>query len=398
MSLGKKIVTAFVVLGMAALLVVALVPPPVDVSAATVSRGYFAEYVEDEGRTRLRDTFTVSTPIGGFLRRVELEPGDPVEAGQPVFELEATPAPALDPRAREQARESVLAAEARLAAARAEHQRRQEEARFAADEVRRREQLFERGAVSATELERARSERDRTRSAERAGLAVVDVARYELENARAVLEIAEGTRTPEDGRTLEVKAPVSGIVLRRHRCCEGVVQVGAPILEIGDLDELEVRVDLLSMDAVRVRRGMRVVLERWGGGEALEGRVRLVEPAGFQRVSALGVEEQRVPVLVEITSPREAWGSLGEGYRVEARFLLFEGEDELQAPTSALFRERDAWHVFVVENGRARKREVEIGRRSGVVTQVLSGVEEGERVVTHPGDRVTDGARVAAAD
>jgi HlyD family secretion protein len=174
-----------------------------------------------------------------------------------------------------------------------------------------------------------------------------------------------------------------------------VVGDGEVILEIGDLDELEVRVDLLSMDAVRVRRDMRVVLERWGGGDPLEGRVRRVEPAGFTRVSALGVDEQRVPVLVEIISPRETWSTLGEGYRVEARFVLWEGEDVLQIPVSALFRTGDAWSVFVVERGRARLRSIEIGRRSGLWAQVTAGLEVGEVVIAHPGDRIADGVRVA---
>ena len=167
-------------------------------------------------------------------------------------------------------------------------------------------------------------------------------------------------------------------------------------MEIGDLDELEVVVDLLSVDAVRVRPGMRVVLERWGGDDDLEGRVRMVEPGGFTRVSARGVDEQRVPVRVEITSDREEWAHLGDGYRVEARFILWKGEDVLQIPTSALFRSDDRWAVFVMDHERARLRQVETGRRSGLTTQVVDGLEEGEFVITHPGDRVEDGSRVRA--
>jgi HlyD family secretion protein len=394
-SIAKKVITALVGLALLGLMLVVLMPAPVDVSTTRVRQDHFVEYVEDEGRTRLRDVYMVSTPIGGWLRRVDLEPGDPVEAGQRVFVLEPTPTPALDPRTREQARETLSAMEARLEAAQAEHEQRQSEARFAEDEYRRHQQLFERGVVSAAELDRARIERDRGRAAEQAARAAMNAARYEVQNARAVLEIAEGTRSLEESRTLEVRAPLGGVVLRRHRCCEGVVQAGAPILEIGNLADLEVQVDLLSMDAVRLRRDMRVVLERWGGSEPLEGRVRLVEPAGFKRVSALGVDEQRVPVLVEITAPREDWDSLGEGYRVEARFVLWEGEDVVQVPISALFRKDDAWNVFVVDNGRARERPVEVGRRSGLWTQILAGLEPDEVVITHPGDRVVDGVRVA---
>jgi HlyD family secretion protein len=191
-----------------------------------------------------------------------------------------------------------------------------------------------------------------------------------------------------------VAAPVGGVVLRRERCCEGVIQAGAPVLEIGRLEELEVRVDLLSMDAVRVEAGTRVIIEGWGGEAPLEGRVRRVEPAGFMRISALGVEEQRVPVLIEITSPREQWQDLGVGFRVEAQFVLWEGEDVLQVPGSALFRVDNHWRVFVMEGGRVRLRTVEPGRSSGLHTQVRAGLEAGERVVTHPGDRLADGVRV----
>lgn len=394
MSKRKKIflVAAGVVLLL--LLFLALRPSPVPVSAVIVSASYFAEYVEDEGRTRLRDTYMVSAPIGGYLRRVILEPGDSVEAGATVFTLEPTPAPALDARSREQARENLSAARARLEAAEAAYETRQSETRLAESEHQRHLQLHERGAVSETQMDRIRSEMERARSAERAARASISVARYEAENARAVLEIAEGQRSPEEEQTLRVSAPVSGVVLRRDRCCEGVIQAGEPVLEIGNLADLEIQVDLLSMDAVRVRPGMRVIVERWGGEATLEARVRRVEPAGFQRISALGVEEQRVPVMIEIETDQEVRDALGTDYRVEARIVLWEGDDILQVPTSALFRQADTWKVFVVEAGRARSREVSIGRRSGLSTQVVEGLGVGETVITHPGDHVADGTRV----
>jgi HlyD family secretion protein len=193
-----------------------------------------------------------------------------------------------------------------------------------------------------------------------------------------------------------VRAPIAGTITKRHRCCEGPAQAGEQILEIGDLEaDLEIQVDLLSVEAVRVRPGMRVVIERWGGVDELEGRVRRVEPSGFTRVSALGVDEQRVPVLVEIASPREQWANLGDGFRIEARFILWEGDDVTHIPTSALFRSDNRWSVYVVENERAVQRGVTIGRRSGLRTQVVEGLREGETIITHPGDRIGDGVRVA---
>ncbi|MFW5927519.1 MAG: efflux RND transporter periplasmic adaptor subunit, partial [Wenzhouxiangella sp.] len=281
MSRRKKIVTALVVLVLLAALVAALRPSPIPVDVATAERGEFIEYVEDEGRTWLRDTYVVSAPIGGYLLRVALEPGDVVAAGDTVFVIEPSPAPGLDARTRQQAQENVAAARARLDSAIAERDSRQSEARLAKLEYERLSRLAERGAVSQSELERAQVAEERARLAARAAEASVTAARHELENARAVLEVAEGERSEGAERAVKVAAPVGGVVVKRERCCEGIVQAGESILEIGDLDELEIRVDLLSMDAVRVRPGMRVVIDRWGGNEPLEGRVRRVEPAGY---------------------------------------------------------------------------------------------------------------------
>jgi len=387
------ILTGVVLVG---LLIAALRPSPIPVSATEVRQGDFVEYLEDEGRTELRYPHNVSAPISGFLRRVELEPGDEVAAGDVLFELEALPTPALDARAREQAREAVAAARARLEGARADLDMRATRLTLAQAEYERARNLHERGAISSEERDRRRTERDSAQAAERAGRHGVAVAQFELDAARAVVEIADGERSPGEQPSLAVRAPIGGTVTRRDRCCEGPVNVGEAILEIGDLSTLEVRVDLLSMDAVRVRTGMPVVLDRWGQADELVGEVRRVDPAGFTRLSALGVDEQRVPVRVQLTSPREQWPNLGDGYRIEARFVLWEGKDILQVPSSALFREGDDWAVFIIRNDRAVLQPVETGRRSGLWTQIETGLEAGDLVVTHPGDRLEDGSRVAA--
>lgn len=394
MTNRKIFIAGILLLVVLALLVMALLPSPVPVTAVNAKQEYFAEYAEDEGRTRLRDVYVVSTPISGYLRRVQLEAGDAVEAGDLLFQLEALPAPALDARAREQARESVAAARARLESMQSQRETVAAQLELAESEFRRAESLREQQLISANDFERILSQRNAVRAAVRTADHSVDVARFELESARAVMEIADGKRSRTDQPSLDVRAPIAGTITERHRCCEGTVNAGEPIMEIGNLNDLEVQVDLLSMDAVRVREGMRVILERWGGDAALEGRVRRVEPAGFMRVSALGVDEQRVPTLVEIVSPREAWESLGVGFRVEARFVLWEADDVVQVPTSALFRSGDKWAVFVIDNDRAVLREVAPGRRSGLRTAISNGVEAGEAVITHPGDRVQDGTRV----
>ncbi|AKS40557.1 efflux RND transporter periplasmic adaptor subunit [Wenzhouxiangella marina] len=375
-------------------LVLALRPAPLPVSAVTAERGDFVESIWEEGRTRLRDTYTLSAPIGGYLLRVEPEPGDALAPGEVVFRLEPSPAPALDARSLGQARETLSAAEARLQNATAQLATAEADARLALSEFERVSSMHQRGLVSTAELERARATRDRQEAARRAAASSVDVARHERQSARLVLDIASGQRPVGEQTAVEVTAPIEGVVLRVHRCCEGAVQAGEPILDVGSLDDLEVQVDLLSHQAVRVSEGMEVALTGWGGDQALAARVRRVEPAGFTRISALGVEEQRVPIVIDFDDPEQAWAWLGVGYRVEAEFFLWRGEDVLQVPSSALFRLEDRWQVFVVEEGRARLRSVEPGRSSGLRTQILNGLDVGDRVITHPDDQLEAGARV----
>lgn len=396
MKQKKRWLLPALAVSLAVILVLALRPSPLPVSTAEVTRGAFVESVDEEGQTRLRDTFTVSAPIAGFLQRVRPEPGDTVELGETLFRMEPLPAPALDARSLEQARENLSAARARRQTAEANLATVAADAEFAAGEYARYRELHDRGLVSTTEMERARAARDRQAAARRAAEYAVEVAGFEVESARAVLDIASGQRPADDQPELEIRAPVAGVVLRRHRCCEGAISAGEPVVDVGSLEDLEVQVDLLSMAAVRVRPGMRVRMTGWGGEGVIEGRVRRVEPAGFTRVSALGVEEQRVPVIVDFDDPDDAWRALGVGFRVEAEFILWEDDEVLQLPTSALFRSDGNWTVLVVENGRAALRRVERGRSSGLTTQVLDGVAAGERVITHPGDQVREGSRVRA--
>lgn len=388
----RKFLLILALTGLAVLIVWALWPAPVPVSAAIAERGHFEEFVEEEGRTTLRDPYRATAPISGYLRRVELDAGDEVAAGDVLFELEPSRVPALDARTRRQAREAVGAAAARVEVAMAELETQEAEVGHARREFERVRRLADTDAVSMTELDQARRELDFAQGNARAARARVEAARHELSNAEAILEVAEGEGA--DGAVLPIRSPVNGVVLRRDRWSEGPIQAGERVMTVGDLSRLEVQVDLLSMDAVRVAEGMKVILTRWGGETDLAARVRRVEPAGFTRTSALGVEEQRVPVWVVVEDAREEWESLGEEYRVEARFILWEGEDVLQVPGSALFRAGESWAVFVVENGRAELRPVEPGRRSGLSTQIRSGLEEGDVVITHPGDRVEDGSRI----
>ncbi|MFY0990200.1 efflux RND transporter periplasmic adaptor subunit [Halomonas sp. C05BenzN] len=383
-----------VALLVAGLLAWAFRPVPLEVSGAEVERGHFVDSIHEEGRTRLRDTWNVSVPIAGYLQRVTLEVGDTVEAGQVLFRLEPSPAPALDARTRQQAEDALQAAQARLQAAQANLETARAERRFAEAEYQRYRQLHERNLVSTADLDQRLRERDRQRALENAAASSVEVARFELEGARAMLAVTSGQRDATGQPELEVRAPIGGVVLTRYRCCEGSVAPGDPVVELGRMEDLEIRADLLSMDAVRLRPGMAVRIHGWGG-DPLAGRVRRIDPAGFTRTSALGVDEQRVPVIVDFADTRDpAAMGLGSGFRVELEFLVWEADDVLQIPTSALFRHQGEWTVFVIEAGRAVRRGVETGRRSGLVTQVVAGLQAGERIITHPGQQVSEGARV----
>lgn len=385
---------AIAVVGAAAL-VWSLLPSPERVVLTEVQQGHFAEYARDEGRTFLENTYNVAVPIHGYLRRVALNAGDEVAAGDALFHVEPLPTPALDVRSRQQAQEALSGARARVDAAGAELDNRRAEYDYLSNELQRYRQLAVDGAVSTIEVERIANQVERAQAAMRAARASQGAAQAELENARLVLAIAEGTRSAEDADALAVPAPISGVVLRRFRCCEGVVNAGDVVMELGNLAELEVRVDLLSQQAVRVRPGMRAVIERWGGDTPIQAQVRAVDPAGFTKVSALGIDEQRVAVYLSLDAEPEQIASLGEGYRVEASIVVWESDDAVYVPVSALLRRDDAWHVFVYTQGRAQLQPVELGRRSGIYTQITSGLEVNTQVVNHPPAHLRNGQAIA---
>lgn len=388
-----RLALLLVALAIAGGLVWGFMPRPVAVEIVEVTRGPLAVTVEEEGKTRVRDRYVIHAPMSGHARRITLKVGDPIRRGQVLTVLEPARADALDPRRRSQVQGEARAAEAALAAAREDARAAEAEAVLARQEWARAEALGEAAFLSRAAVDQALARLNRAEAAQEAARHAVDVARHRLESARAVLARAAALQAGGPAEVLEVRAPVDGRVLALARESEGAVAAGQPLLEIGNPQALEVVVEVLSTQAVRIRPDARVRLERWGG-PPLAGRVRLVEPAGFTKVSALGVEEQRVRVIVDITSPREQWQGLGDGYRVDARFVVWEAADVLQVPTSSLIRHDGGWAVFVVETQRARLRAVEIGQRAGLTAQVLSGLKAGERVIAHPDDRIRDGVRV----
>lgn len=372
------------------LVALALWPEALAVDVARAARGPMEVTLDEDGDTRVRERFVVSAPVSGRLQRIELEPGDRVVRGRTVVArlAPATP-PLLDPRTRAEFSAAVDAATAGIDQARAERDRAAAVLERARATLRRQQSLSQAGAVSRDDLESAQTAVVTGEEALRAASMGVTRAEQEARLARARLQ------TPTaGGRIVDVVAPVDGIVLRRLRESEVVVPAGEGLVELADPARLEVVADLLSTDAVQVRPGSPVRIEQWGGSHPIPGTVRRVEPSGFVKVSALGVEERRVNVIIDLADPAAAARALGDGYRVEVRIVVWRGEDVLKVPVGGLFRRGTDWGAFVVENGRATLRLVGVGHRNNDEVEIVSGLSAGDTVVLHPPDALADGSRV----
>jgi len=363
----------------------------IEVDIATIGRAPLRVTINQEGRTRVIDRYVITAPVNGYARRINLDIGTAVERDATLVELEPVRPDELDARRRAEAEARIAAAAASVDTAQQQFIAATSNTKLAQIELQRTRVLRAAGHVSAAAEDLAASNADRSAAELRAKQFAVATARHELEAARAVLQYAA---SGSSAKTVAVRSPTAGQVLKILHKSEGTVTTGQPLVEIGNPRALEVEIDLLSADAVRVHPGSRVIFERWGGEGILEGEVRIVEPAGFTKVSALGVEEQRVWVIVSFTSPATLWQRLGDGYRLEANIIVWEANDVLQIPVSALFRDGDSWTAFVVEQGKAVKRRVQIGQRSGLSGQVISGINVNEHVIVHPDDRVQEGSSV----
>lgn len=384
--------------GLAALLGWAFAPRPVRVELATATIGRFETTVDADARTRLREKFVISAPLSGRLMRVSLHEGDAVEADAQIATLMPVLSPMLDERTlrEQQARigaseAAVLRAQTRIGAAKVAL----EQTRI---ELHRSEQLAQQGFVAPTKIDSDRLAAQAAQTELDTAVESEHVARHELEQARAALAAVRGT-TGSAGFAL--RAPIAGRVLKLHHTSETAVVLGEPLIEIGDLSNLEIVADLLTADALLARPGSTVRIERWGGATVLHGRVRLVEPAAFTKVSALGVEEQRVNVLIDFTSKPAEWADLGEGFRVGVRVVTLARDDALRVPVSAVFplpkgdgTSSPGAAVFVFDAGRARLQPVRVGGRNGSDAWVQGGLEPGARVIVYPPAEVSDGARV----
>jgi HlyD family secretion protein len=376
----------------------ALWPRPVPVDLATVERGPLTVSVDEEGETRIRDIYEVNTPVTGRLLRIERDAGDTVVADETIIaQLQPIDPAFLDLRTEAEMQASLQASEAARDLAEADVSRARAELSFAETDLDRIKRLAENQTVSERRLDEAELAFDTRKAALATAEAQLDMRIHELARAKTqLISPAELIRNRDTCVCIPLYAPVNGKVLRVLKESEGVLQAGTVLAEIGDPLDLEIVVDLLSADAVKVKPGFEVLIEDWGGDVVLKGTVTRVEPFGFTKISALGIEEQRVNIIIDLTSPQEDYEQLAHGFRVEASIILWQGEDVLKLPLTSLFRNGGDWAVYAVTDGVAETRPVEIGNANGLEVEIVSGLSEGDTIVVHPGNAIGDGVRVTS--
>ena len=393
----RRIFLLLTVCAVIAALALALQPKPVLVDIAVIERGPLVVTISDDGRTRIRERYVVSAPLSGRLVRISLDPGDQVVAKETLLTtIEPTDPELLDPRAAAQAAARVKAADARVSLANPRLESARSAMNLQETEFGRLQKLAEKNAATTQELDKQDVAFHQAENDYSAAKFEMEIAEFELEQAKAALLRTDNSDAgSESGEwNFPITSPVSGRVLRVFQESATIVSAGDRILELGDPTDLEVEVDVLSTDAVRIPPGARVMLKEWGGDQPLDARVRLVEPAAFTKISALGIEEQRVNVIIDFVDPPEARPLLGDGFRVEADIVRWESGDVLTVPTGALFRESGQWAVFLISEAKATLRQVELGHRNDDNAEILSGLQQGERVILYPGDRVAAGTIV----
>jgi HlyD family secretion protein len=402
-NIGSKLFVLAIVALVVGGLGYAFWPEPAEADLAKVERGPLQVTVDEDGKTRIREKYVVSAPLVGRLLRINMEAGDPVVAGKTLLAtIEPRDPDLLDARAVAQAEARVKAAEATLKKMEPMLQTVRDAQAFAEAEMTRARKAAAGSAISKSELENAEYDYRQKSEELRSTRIQEEIARFELEQAEAALlrtrprddDAVGSSSNGNGGWTFTIYSPINGSVLRVLQESAAVVNAGTPLLELGDPLDLEAEVDVLSRDAVKIHPGARVLLEHWGGEKVLQGRVRLVEPSGFTKISTLGVEEQRVNVIVDFVDPPEIRQTLGDGFRVEARIVIDEADDVLKVPTSALFRVGKRSAVFKVTDGVVHEQIVKVGRQNGLEAEVLEGLAAGDEVVIHPSDQVEDGVHV----
>jgi HlyD family secretion protein len=383
-------------------------PRPVAVDLATVTKGPMEVTVDDDGKTRVRHVYTVSAPIAGNVLRishplgshdVSLHVGDQVTADQTIVAIMQPTTPGfVDARSREELEAGVAAADAGVKQAEAEIRRLQAALDFSRGEFQRAQTLSRTQTISAQAFDRAKFNVESNEAAVISAKAQFEVRRFSRDSLAARLADPSGFVTPANPACcIQIKAPATGRVLKIIQDSEAVVQTGAPLVDIGAPSDLEVVADLLSTDAVQIEAGAPVRIDGWSG-PPIQGRVTRVDPAGFLKISALGIEEQRVRTTIDFTAPSDAWSRLGHDYRVIVHVTVWSGENVLSVPVGALFRQGEDWAVFAVKDGRAHPTVVKIGHRNNRMAEVTSGLSIGDSVILHPSDRIKNDVAVAERD
>jgi HlyD family secretion protein len=393
---ARRLVLGAIGLGLLAALVYAFMPRPVAVDIARAGRGPLRVTVDEDGRTRIKDRYVVAAPLAGRLSRIRLKAGEPVEAGKTTIAvMEPTDPALLDARAHAEADARVKAAEKARERANTQLERARAAESLCRSNLERAKRMYASRSMSEHEFEDFSAKHRTGLEDLRAAEFDIQIRDYELDLARAALLRTRPTAAGgnENGR-FYISSPIDGVVLRVLQESETVALPGLRLVELGDPKELEIEIDVLSADAVKVQKGARIYLEHWGGDEPLLARVRRVEPAGFTKISALGVEEQRVWIIADFDEPADKRKTLGDAYRVEARIVVWESADVLKIPAGALFRNGDGWAVFTVSDGKAMLRPVRVGHTNGIETEILDGLAVGDEVIVHPGDKVKDGVPV----
>ncbi len=397
----KRVLLLGLLLAIAAGFYYALAPKPILVDTAVISRNPLKVTVDEEGETRIREIYVVSAPIGGKVRRSPREVGDAAVKDKTLVAVIQPEDPSfLDIRTRRELEAAVAAAAATIVLTESEIRRARSELVFARSDLKRAQSLAGRGTISQRTLEKAALEVQVREAGLAQAEANLELRKRELESAKARLIGPEQQNAVDPGSSccVEVRAPVSGRVLKIHHESEQIVRSGAPLLEIGDPHDLEIVVDLLSTDAVKVKAGAEAQIEGWGGIGVLKATVLRVDPAGFTKVSALGIEEQRVNTILDLTDDKKKWTELGHDFRVFVRITVWSSQGSLTVPLSALFRRGKDWTVFRVDEGVAMLTKVEIGQRNTEMAELLSGLTEGDMVVLHPSDKVSDKVAVERRD
>lgn len=381
---------------LAVLLVAALTyafwPRAIPADFAHVTRGPLSVTIDEEGETRVKDMFIVSAPVSGELERITLEPGDHVMENETIIaSINPTAPPVLDQRTEAQLRAAVGSAHAAISVAESDLERLLANYRLAKAESERGQLLFDKDVISKAALDRLNAETDTINAAVHAGEAALRMRRSELQMARSAL--MPSMSTSANSGHVHVTPIVDGLVLKVIRESAGPVIQGAPLVEIGDPLEIEIVVDLLSEDAVAVSPGDQVIISGWGG-DPLQGQVRIVEPYAFTKISALGIEEQRVNVIIDLEDMKAASNRLGHGYRVDIAVVVWFDDDVLSVPMTALFKQGSDWSTYVMREGRASLQILELGRMNGQRAQVLKGLSENDLVIEHPSNRIGEGVRV----